>query len=157
MPFSYGGLLSACHVWFRRAELFCNGSRTAVHICTASSRNLSVSPELHRVGKCRIRSAVRLSVSAVRHDEGSPRAFHEKHFSASDWAEAADPAPVPVWAPHPLTAKVTSLFARTFSPCMLCLSASPNASRPASIRFCRLPRRWNLSGFPNPRRWISCP
>ena len=40
---------------------------------------------------------------------------------------------------------------------MLCLSASPNASRPAPIRFCHLPRRWSLPVFPSPRRWTSCP
>ena len=48
-------------------------------------------------------------------------------------------------------------FCKEVFPCMLCLSASPNASRPAPIRFCHLPRRWSLPVFPSPRRWTSCP
>ena len=48
-------------------------------------------------------------------------------------------------------------FCKDVFPWMLCLSASPNASRPAPIRFCHLPRRWSLPVFPSPRRWTSCP
>lgn len=56
-----------------------------------------------------------------------------------------------------LTAKVASLFVRTFSHgCFACPHRRTHHVR-RPIRFCHLPRRWSLPIFPNPRRWTSCP
>lgn len=56
-----------------------------------------------------------------------------------------------------LTAKVASLFVRTFSHgCFACPHRRTHHVR-RPIRFCHLPRRWSLPVFPSPRRWTSCP
>lgn len=85
-PRSFSGTIAfASYTFLRGKALVWNRMLLSVGlpgsaVVIASHRNLSVSPELHRAGKCRIRSAVRLPLFAVRHCWGEPVGFSGKSF-----------------------------------------------------------------------------